>query len=78
MNKAKKRRSAVIDLGQLRHMHQAVHAACRRNNWGPGTEGNSLLAALGACLGNYPRVRRRTAERLVKRYHALVGLPMSV
>jgi hypothetical protein len=54
-------------------MHGAVHAACRRNGWGPGTEANSLLAALGACLGNYPRVRRSTAERLVERYHALVG-----
>jgi hypothetical protein len=71
--KAKKRHSAVISLGQLQHMHQTVHVACRQNNWGPGTEGDSLLAALDACLGNHPRVRRSTAERLVERYHALVG-----
>jgi hypothetical protein len=59
----KKRRCATIDRGELLDMHQ--EAMVYRTLGLP--EANSLVCSVGACLGNWPRVRRVKVAELRRR-----------
>ena len=57
----------------LATLHTKVKAYCQEHGQGPGTEGFSLMACLGACLGNWPRVKRTTFTKCKKRLIRLLG-----
>lgn len=74
----KSRRLVVVTISweRLRRMHDEVKALCHRKGAGPGTEEHSLLASLGACLGNWPRLKESKTEELKERYGKLLGTPV--
>jgi hypothetical protein len=67
---ARKRRKPWISREELLAMHEAVLEMRPPRGWNYGSEGYSLLCALGACLGNWPRVRGVKVEQLRDRYLA--------
>jgi len=74
MPKRKPRRfpRETIKLEELLTMHEAVKNLVKRKRLGPGTEGYSLLASLGSCIGLHPCVKAKTVARLRNRYRSLL------
>lgn len=64
---------AAIQWAELKGMHDAVKEVRRAGNHRPGDEAYNLLASLGCCLGNWPRVTARKVEELRRRVDGLLA-----
>ncbi len=69
---ARRKSRRTITLRELTDMHAEANRACRdHDGLGLGAEAYSLVCALGACMGNWPRVRASKAKELRQRMAAL-------
>lgn len=63
-NRRKKFWTPAISQKELWWMHRRVKGLCREKRMAAGTTAYNLLAALGACKGNWPRVRAEKVAEL--------------
>src|SRR5262249_15348631 len=68
--KAKKQRRELHQ--RLVAMHQVIKKLLRPEEHNTGSETYRLLCSLGACVGNWPRIRTRTVEDITGRFDALM------
>ncbi len=69
----KRARLGEISREAIAELHGKAKRYCVDKGCGPGTEAYSILAGLGSYMGNYPRVRRATFDRLRSRLERLLA-----
>lgn len=69
--KKHKRNKRTIPISITREDLESMHAAVKALRPEKGTDGYSFLCALGSCLGNWPRVKRKMAAELRERFARL-------
>jgi hypothetical protein len=69
----RRNKKACISREDLAELHALAKEANREDGNHPGSEAYSLTCAFGACLGNWPRVRKDTIRDLMLRLACLRG-----